>query len=111
MQDEKKRKQFIQNTIDTVAQDYGLGACRFFRLSGEIMAELLDLSDDESILDVASGTGATALPLARKLPKGPVTGHPGGSLGNLPLKVWKPKLTVHRINLEGNFAETDVHAQ
>ena len=39
MQDEKKRKQFIQNTFDTVAQDYGLGACRFFRLS-----------DDESIL-------------------------------------------------------------
>jgi len=73
MQDEKQRKQFIQKTFDTVAQDYGLGTCRFFRLSGEIMAELLDLSGDESILDVASGTGATALPLARKLPKGQVT--------------------------------------
>ena len=72
MQDEKRRKQFIQKTFDTVAQDYGLGTCRFFHLSGEIMAELLDLSGDESILDVASGTGATALPLARKLPKGQV---------------------------------------
>jgi hypothetical protein len=25
MQDEKQRKQFIQKTFDTVAQDYGLG--------------------------------------------------------------------------------------
>jgi hypothetical protein len=43
MQDEKQRKQFIQKTFDTVAQDYGRGTCRFFRMSGEIMAELLDL--------------------------------------------------------------------
>jgi hypothetical protein len=55
MQDEKQHKQFIQKTFDTVAHDYGLGTCRFFRLSGEIMAELLDLSGDELVLDVASG--------------------------------------------------------
>ncbi len=73
MQDEAKRKQFIQSTFNTVAQDYGLRASRFFHLSGEIMAELLALSGDESVLDVASGTGATALPLAKMLSHGEVT--------------------------------------
>ncbi len=73
MQEEAKRKQFIQKTFDTVAQDYGLGASRFFHLSGDIMAELLELEGDESVLDVASGTGATALPVAKMLPHGQVT--------------------------------------
>jgi len=73
MQDEAKRKQFIQNTFNTVAQDYGLRASRFFHLSGDIMAELLALSGDESVLDVAAGTGAAALPLAKLLPQGAVT--------------------------------------
>lgn len=73
MQDEAQRKQLIQKTFNTVAQDYGLRASRFFHLSGEIMAELLELDGDESVLDVASGTGATALPLAKKLPHGNVT--------------------------------------
>jgi len=57
MQDEVKRKRFIQKTFNMVAQDYGLRASRFFHLSGEIMAELLALSGDESVLDVASGIG------------------------------------------------------
>lgn len=70
---EAQRKQFIQNTFDTVAQDYGLRASRFFHLSGEVMAELLPLRGNESVLDVASGTGATALPLARRLRNGQVT--------------------------------------
>jgi ubiquinone/menaquinone biosynthesis C-methylase UbiE len=73
VQDETERKQFIQRTFNTVAPAYGVGACRFFHLSGEIMAELLELDGDESVLDVAAGTGATALPLARRLPNGRVT--------------------------------------
>ena len=73
MQDELQRKQFIQQTFNTVSQGYGLKPSRFFHSSGEIMAELLDLDGTESVLDVASGTGATALPLARKLPQGQVT--------------------------------------
>jgi ubiquinone/menaquinone biosynthesis C-methylase UbiE len=72
-QNETERKQFIQRTFNTVAPGYGLGACRFFHLSGNIMAELLELDGDESVLDVAAGTGATALPLARHLPNGRVT--------------------------------------
>ncbi len=73
MQNEAQRKQFIQKTFNTVAQDYGRRASRFFHLSGEAMAELLALKGDESVLDVASGTGAAALPLARRLPRGQVT--------------------------------------
>ncbi len=69
---EEQRKQFIKQTFDTVAQGYGRKSSRFFHRSGEIMAELLDLNGDESVLDVASGTGATALPLARKVPQGKV---------------------------------------
>lgn len=72
MQDEAQRKQLIQQTFNTVAPEYGLGSSRFFHLSGEIMAELLGLGGDESVLDVAAGTGATALPLARRLPHGRV---------------------------------------
>ena len=55
MPDEAQRKQLIQNTFDTVAPDYGLRASRFFHLSGKLMAGLLDLKGDESVLDVASG--------------------------------------------------------
>jgi len=73
MQDEEQRKLSIQNTFNSVAPDYGLGASRFFHASGEIMADLLGLKGNESVLDVASGTGATALPVARRLSQGQVT--------------------------------------
>ncbi|MGK0180471.1 MAG: ubiquinone/menaquinone biosynthesis C-methylase UbiE, partial [Nitrospinales bacterium] len=73
MQNEEQRKQLTQKTFNTVAKDYGLGASRFFHSNGEVMAELLVLNGDESVLDVASGTGATALHLAKKLPHGQVT--------------------------------------
>jgi len=73
MVDELQRRQSIQNTFNSVAPDYGLGSSRFFHLSGEIMADLMGLEGNESVLDVASGTGATALPLARRLPQGQVT--------------------------------------
>jgi ubiquinone/menaquinone biosynthesis C-methylase UbiE len=63
----------ILNTFNTVAPAYGRGTSRFFHASGEVMVNLLNLQGHESVLDVASGTGATALPLARKLPRGRVT--------------------------------------
>ncbi|MEZ5540907.1 MAG: methyltransferase domain-containing protein [Pseudomonadota bacterium] len=72
MLDETQRKQQIRKTFDTVARDYGRGASRFFHMSGELMAALLTLRGNESVLDVAAGTGATALPLARRLPQGRV---------------------------------------
>ncbi len=73
MQDEIQRKQMIQNTFNTVADAYGQGASHFFHLSGETMAELLELEGHESILDVASGTGAAAIPTAKRLTQGSVT--------------------------------------
>lgn len=73
MQDESQRKDATKQVFNTVATAYGQGASRFFHDSGELLAQMLALSGHESVLDVASGTGATALPLAKRLPRGTVT--------------------------------------
>lgn len=73
MQDESQRREAIKQVFNSVAAAYGLGACRFFHGCGQALAQLLALSGDETVLDVASGTGATALPLAERLPRGKVT--------------------------------------
>ncbi len=70
---EQQRKAAIRNTFDMVAEGYGKGGCRFFHLSGEAMADLLPLRGDEHVLDIASGSGAAAIPLARRLTTGKVT--------------------------------------
>ncbi|MDH5257531.1 MAG: methyltransferase domain-containing protein [Gammaproteobacteria bacterium] len=66
-------KEMIRNTFETVAPAYGLGGARFFHLAGDYMANVHPLRGDEQILDVASGTGTTAIPLARRLSNGRVT--------------------------------------
>lgn len=71
--EQDRRRRFIQQTFDRVAPDYGAGSCRFFHLSGEYMVQQLALQGHEFVLDVAAGTGATSLPLARHLPSGRVT--------------------------------------
>ncbi len=71
--DEQKSKDMIRSTFETVANAYGLGGARFFHSAGEHMAKTLNLKGNESVLDVASGTGATALPLAHRLSNGKVT--------------------------------------
>jgi len=73
MDEQEKRRRFIQRTFNQVAPDYGRGSCRFFHHSGALMAAMLDLQGHESVLDVAAGTGATSLPLARYLSSGRVT--------------------------------------
>lgn len=70
---EAQRKEAIRQTFNTVADAYGTGACRFFHISGGIMADLHDLHGHEHVLDIASGTGAAAIPLAKRLPNGKVT--------------------------------------
>ena len=70
---EQKSKDSIREVFDAVAADYGLGGAKFFRTSGQYMADLLPLGGNEHILDVACGTGATAIPLAGRLPDGKVT--------------------------------------
>lgn len=70
---EAQRKAMIHQTFETVANGYGVGGARFFHLSGKEMAELHSLNGSEEILDVASGTGAAAIPLAKLVPNGQVT--------------------------------------
>lgn len=70
---EQQRKAAIRQTFDSVADAYGEGGCRFFHSAGQVMAALHDLDGHEHVLDVASGTGAAAIPLAQRLHRGRVT--------------------------------------
>lgn len=70
----KKSKAAIRQTFDAVADAYGRGGAHFFHDAGQVMADLLPLGGHEQVLDVACGTGSTALPLARRLSVGAVTG-------------------------------------
>jgi len=72
--DETQRREHIRQTFNTVAPGYDRPALRFFQDSAAHMAEQLRLAGDEHVLDVATGTGAVALTLARYLPAGRVTG-------------------------------------
>lgn len=72
--DEQERKTLVQATFNAVASGYDNPFLRFFRDSGVIIAGLLECSGREHVLDVATGTGATALAIARQLPHGRVTG-------------------------------------
>ena len=73
--DEKalKQREIYQKTFETVADQYGTGACRFFHDCGEYMATLHGFGGVEHVLDIASGTGAAAIPIAQAIPDGKVT--------------------------------------
>lgn len=72
--DEAQRKEFIRHTFNRVASGYDRPALRFFQDSAVHLIEQLELQGDEQVLDVATGTGAVALLLARCLERGHVTG-------------------------------------
>lgn len=72
--DEQQMKQMIQKTFDDIAGAYDNDALRFFALSARNIPEVLGLSGDERLLDVATGTGHAAAALAPHLPKGSLTG-------------------------------------
>ena len=72
--DDHDIKEYFKNTFNTVAQGYDNSALRFFPESGARLPVYLGLEGGEHVLDVATGTGATALALAAALPRGTVTG-------------------------------------
>jgi ubiquinone/menaquinone biosynthesis C-methylase UbiE len=72
--DEQQRKQHIKNTFNTVSQGYDNQALRFFVNSAQQLPAIFNLTGNEHILDVATGTGIAALELARAVPQGKVTG-------------------------------------
>lgn len=72
--DEQQRKRMFRDTFNTVATGYDRSALRFFPISAACMAEHAALAGDESLLDVATGTGNAALHFAQALPAGQVLG-------------------------------------
>lgn len=72
--DEALRKTMLKETFDTVSEGYDSQALRFFTRGAKELAACLKLRGDERVLDVATGTGHTALSIAASLPQGLVTG-------------------------------------
>jgi ubiquinone/menaquinone biosynthesis C-methylase UbiE len=71
---EEQRKTILKETFDTVSDAYDSKVLRFFPESAKHLASILRLRGDERVIDVATGTGNTALVLAKYLPQGHVTG-------------------------------------
>ena len=72
--DETDFKTQLKATFNTVSEGYDGQALRFFSGGAEHLAACLDLRGDERVLDVATGTGHTALFIAAQVPHGRVTG-------------------------------------
>ena len=68
-------KEAIERQFDASAADYDRAAPSIFGRFGARLAEQVPLATDARVLDVATGTGAALLPVARRLgPGGSVTG-------------------------------------
>jgi ubiquinone/menaquinone biosynthesis C-methylase UbiE len=70
----QQRTAIIKDTFNTISEAYDNKALRFFPASAAHLASILDLSGDERIVDIASGTGNAALALSPRLPHGSVKG-------------------------------------
>ncbi len=69
-----ERSEFIRQVFNTVSEQYGTGALRFFEHAAARIPDLLELNGDENVLDMACGTGLASTQLAGHLPTGRVTG-------------------------------------
>lgn len=64
----------VKEAFDSVSAGYDGEALRFFPESAKHLSAWLDLSGDEHVIDVATGTGNAALAIAGRLPGGRVIG-------------------------------------
>jgi ubiquinone/menaquinone biosynthesis C-methylase UbiE len=71
--DEQNHKQFVQKTFNTIHEGYECSPLRFFHHAAERLPALFNFKGDESVLDIAAGTGIPALVMASHLPNGKVT--------------------------------------
>ncbi|HEX7498723.1 MAG TPA: class I SAM-dependent methyltransferase, partial [Polyangia bacterium] len=71
--DDRERAQHCRATFEEAATGYDHPALHYFALSAAAMADRVALAGDEQILDVAAGTGHTAVQFARRVPRGKVT--------------------------------------
>lgn len=69
-----ERRELTRRAFDAAAEGYDRPSLRFFVAGAERLVAALPLAGDETALDIATGTGAVALALARRLPRGRVVG-------------------------------------
>ncbi|MFA7403443.1 MAG: methyltransferase domain-containing protein [Pelobacteraceae bacterium] len=68
------RTAIIKETFNTVSEAYDSKALRFFPASAAHLAAILNLTGNERVIDVATGTGNAALAMSPHLPHGSVKG-------------------------------------
>jgi ubiquinone/menaquinone biosynthesis C-methylase UbiE len=71
--DDQERAQLYRGTFQAAAAEYDHPALRYFAHSAAALADRAVLAGDESVLDVATGTGHTTVEFARRVPRGKVT--------------------------------------
>ncbi|MHB8847734.1 MAG: class I SAM-dependent methyltransferase [Burkholderiales bacterium] len=71
---EQIRKRNIRELFDLVSAGYDKPALRFFAHAADRLADRMNLTGDEHLLDVACGTGTVSFACAKRLPEGRVTG-------------------------------------
>lgn len=104
--EENKHNTILKDTFNVVSDNYDSKALRFFSKSAEYFVSILGLKGTEKVLDVATGTGHTALILSKSLPQGNVTGI---DFSNGMLEQAKRKASQLNIN-NVNFFEMDMQS-
>jgi ubiquinone/menaquinone biosynthesis C-methylase UbiE len=69
---DSEHKEKVANTFNTVCDAYDCEELRFFRSSAERMLDLLELTGDERLVDIAAGTGHITISAAKRLSDGKV---------------------------------------
>lgn len=72
--EEAEQKKLIQQTFNTVAEGYGNPSMPFFQQAAAELPGFFELSGDEHLLDVATGSGIAMRALAPHVGQGRVTG-------------------------------------